>query len=380
MRVLTIINSLRRGGAEVSLLRLLTATQGAGIEHIVATLMADGDLESEFLSRGIEVVPFSFQRGCVPTRGIGDFARRIRALRPDLIRGEMYHGALAASYAKLVLPRSPLLWTIHHSLNGLKSESRSTRLALKACRVLSAWPVQIAYVSERSMRQHSALGFCDRRACVLPNGLDLADNRLDPAARQRLRAEWGFKEQDFVCGLVARVHPMKDHDCFISAIRIARLRNPSIKAVLCGSGTDLLSVPDDLNGSVRLLGERRDVPQIMSAVDIGCLSSAFGEALPNVLFEFMSCERPCITTRLGDAEQIVLDFGVVVEPEDPRTFAEAILRLAQMGEEARIKLGRAARQSIIERFDIRAVRRRHIELWRKTVTHETPSHAPVAAE
>jgi glycosyltransferase involved in cell wall biosynthesis len=104
----------------------------------------------------------------------------------------------------------------------------------------------------------------------------------------------------------------------------------------------------------------------MNACDVGCLSSSFGEAFPNVLAEFLACARPCITTDVGDAAMIVERFGKVVPRRDPQALADALIELAETDDAGRNALGAAGRRSILDRFDIAAVAERHIHLWERT--------------
>ena len=66
-----------------------------------------------------------------------------------------------------------------------------------------------------------------------------------------------------------------------------------------------------LGGRIRLLGERPDLETLYPAFDIATLSSAFGEAFPNVVGEAMACAVPCVATDIGDIAAVIGDCGVV---------------------------------------------------------------------
>lgn len=112
-----------------------------------------------------------------------------------------------------------------------------------------------------------------------------------------------------------------------------------------------------------LLGFRDDIPRLTAALDIACLSSAFGEGFPNVLGEAMACEIPCVATDVGDSANIIGDTGRVVPPKNPVALGKALKELVCMGYEGRAGLGRSARKRIRERFELSKVVKRYEELY-----------------
>ncbi|MGL4882792.1 MAG: glycosyltransferase, partial [Waterburya sp.] len=107
-----------------------------------------------------------------------------------------------------------------------------------------------------------------------------------------------------------------------------------------------------ISEKVHLLGERQDIPEIMTSLDIFTTSSAYGESFPNVLGEAMSCQVPCVSTDVGDSEAIVGDTGVVVSPKDSQALAEAWRKLILLGKDGRKNLGEKARKRIETYFDL----------------------------
>ena len=109
-----------------------------------------------------------------------------------------------------------------------------------------------------------------------------------------------------------------------------------------------------LEENVSLLGERRDMPQVLSAMDLLLLSSAYGESFPNVIAEAMSCGVPCVATDVGDSALIIGDTGMVVTPGKPSELAEAAINLLS-NNDLRIRSGQNARSKIIGEFSIRKI-------------------------
>jgi glycosyltransferase involved in cell wall biosynthesis len=114
----------------------------------------------------------------------------------------------------------------------------------------------------------------------------------------------------------------------------------------------LLTSPG-LAGRVLTLGERRDVPRLLGAMDVFCQSS-FSEGFPNALLEAAVAGLPSVATDVGASSEIAGSGAVLVPPRDPVALAAALGRLARMGAERR-SLGDAARAHAIERYSLNGV-------------------------
>jgi glycosyltransferase involved in cell wall biosynthesis len=110
-----------------------------------------------------------------------------------------------------------------------------------------------------------------------------------------------------------------------------------------------------LAGRAHLLGARCDVERLLPAIDICCLSSAFGEGFPNVLGEAMASGVPCVATDVGDAALLLGGTGKVVPPRNPQALADACAELIALDPGERQRLGQAARRRIKEHYDLTVI-------------------------
>jgi len=371
--LLTIITDLDTGGAERMLCNLLSGMDRRAWDPVVLSLMPGGAQAEVLKGLGIPVYTAGMQAGRRPSFGV--LVRMIRLLwriQPSLIQGWMYHGNLSAQFLRCFLfRRIPIFWSIHHSLTDLKNEKPLTQKLIRLGARISRWPDQIIYVSELSRAQHSAAGYADNKTCILSNGVDPELFNPSPATRMTLRAEWGLGPDVVLIGLLARWHPIKDHENFLRAAAILSVTHPEVMFVLAGAQVDedhpsLQAWVRELGigAKVRLLGERADPQRILAALDL-CTLSSVSEAFPMTLLEAMSCGVPCVSTDIGDASRIIGDTGLVVPVRDPAALSAAWETLLEKGPEGRRNLGNKAREKILQSHSLQGVVREYEGLWRR---------------
>lgn len=378
MKVCHVITGLEVGGAELALCALLETLHQP--ENSVVVLR-----EKSVLSDRVAKLARLQHLDMNPGRATpGDLLRLRHALsargnKPDVVHAWMYHANLLAALA-LVGLHTPLIWGIHHSLSDLASEKRRTRAVVRVNARLSRLPTRIRYVSAVAAEQHKRYGFSGARAVVIPNGYDTHRLRPDPDARARVRGELGIGPDTLVIGMVARVHPTKDHENFLEAAARFLPEHPDTAFVLVGEGAaeDNRPLLDSiehrgLRRNVRLCGRRADVAPLDASFDIATLSSR-GEAFPNAIPEAMACGVPCVATDVGDAAMIMGDTGVAVPPRDADALSHGWAQLAALTASERQALGRRARERIVQCFARDAIGRRFAELYRELVT--TPCEDP----
>ncbi len=367
MRICHVITGLGSGGAEIALCRLLETLQSPNFDHVVVTLGSQGAL-SERVAGSAVLHHLHIRPGWA---GPGDVLRLRRLLAseaPDLVHAWMYHAHLLTSLA-LWGRHVPHLWSVHHSLTDLATDKRMTRVVIRLNAMLSAQPRRVLYASQLSASQHEDYGFCRGRTVVIPNGYDTNALRPDPEARARIRRELEVTDDCMLIGMVARVHPTKDHGNFLRAARRFLDGHPRSAFVLVGDGAtadnpELGRLIDamQLQGHVRLLGRRTDISEINAAFDIATLASR-GEAFPNAIAEAMACGVPCVATNVGDVPIIVADTGVVVPPRDPVALSEGWNELASLAPRDRRNLGARARHRIVNYYTGSLRTRRYSELY-----------------
>jgi glycosyltransferase involved in cell wall biosynthesis len=117
-----------------------------------------------------------------------------------------------------------------------------------------------------------------------------------------------------------------------------------------------------LHSRVLLLGQRRDIPEVMNGFDL-LANTSTSEGFPNVVGEAMSCGLPCVVTDVGDSGIIVGQTGALIPPGDVETLARAWQDFADMKDAVLSSMKTSARQRILDMYDISVVARRYQELF-----------------
>lgn len=377
MKIIYTIVGLTTGGAEVMLYRILTRINRERFSPSVVCLMDRGTLGDRIEALGIPVYTIGMKPGAVPTPNvIGKLLNIIRKIKPDLIQGWMYHGNIAAQFAKVFCElETPVFWSIHYSVYSLSAEKKMTQALIKLGAPLSKFAKQVLYVSKISKTQHEALGYEAGKGYVIPNGIDTSLFTPSLEARLSVRQELGLPSTSFLIGSICRYHPMKDHANFIKAAALLFKNYPDTHFMMAGSEVDLANKTLNqlieelgIGDRIHLLGERSDMPRLMAALDIMTSASAYGEAFPLVLGEAMSSGVPCTVTDVGDSGWIVGNTGWVVPPKNPEALAEAWQEAIELGADAREKLGKAARSRIIECFSLESIVADYEKLYETAMT------------
>ena len=336
IRVAHLITGLEAGGAERSLATLVARLDPRFGSEVIS-LVEPGPMAREIRAAGIPVTSLSMRRGAArgPSglaglAGLMRLVRHLRETRPAVLQTWLYHADLMGLAAGRLAGVPHIAWNIRCSDMTPDGEAPNLRRVTRLLARLSAWPDAVIVNSAAGRTAHEALGYGPRRWVEIPNGVDPARFRPRPEMREALRRKLGFRPSATVVGLVARLHPMKDHETFLRAAALFAAGRPDAEFALCGDGcvpgaeplARLVSALG-LENRVHFLGTRADMEDVYPAFDLAALSSAYGEGFPNTLVEAMACAVPCVATNVGDAERILGSAGLVVRPRDPAALAGA---------------------------------------------------------
>jgi glycosyltransferase involved in cell wall biosynthesis len=370
-RILHIITSLQMGGAEMALYRLVSTLAPEFFQHSVISLTNDQPVGNLIRPLGIPVESLGLHAGSFDPRIVFRLKKRISSFNPDIVQTWMYHADLLGGIAAKLAGSYPVVWNIRHTITDKGSLKASTYLIARTNALLSRFlPVKIICNATAGKQTHVAMGFDENKMLVIENGFDLSQFYPDEDSRDSVRHELGLSGNGYLIGMAGRYNPQKDHATFIRAASLLLQKRQDVYFLLWGNNVDNENLVLTgliktlcLQDRVLMLGLRMDTQRLYSSLDIATLSSAYGEAFPQVIGEAMACGVPCVVTDVGDSARVVESTGRVIPPRDPKSLANAWDELLSMPEAVRTNLGLSARERIKSLFSLEATTEKYSQIY-----------------
>lgn len=361
-RVLHIIPTLDRSGAEKQLALLATGLQREAFDPHVCVLTRSGPYEADLRRAGIPLVEIGKSFKADPA-AFFKLKRHIAALAPDLVHTWLFaansYGRAAALAARvkhiIAAERCIDPWKVWHEL------AIDRWLARRSDRIV----VNSSGIRDFYVRH----GLPPEKFVVIPNGIS---PEAGGACREELLAELGLPPQARLIGAVGRLWPQKRMKDLIWAADLLKVVRDDVHLVIIGDGPQRARLEQfrrqvRIEDKVHLLGHRSDVPRWMPNFDLLWLASEY-EGLPNVVLEAMAAGVPVVATDIpGNRDLVVPDeTGYLVPVGDRAAFARQANKLLDDAELAR-RLGATGRQRVLGEFTVERMVERHEQLYREVL-------------
>jgi glycosyltransferase involved in cell wall biosynthesis len=203
-----------------------------------------------------------------------------------------------------------------------------------------------------------------RHTLFIPNGV--LPSR--PPSGHDVRAELGIEPDVPVIGAVGMMRPQKAYHVLVRAASQLAREWPGIQVLIVGDGLERpalerLAGAVGAQDTVRFLGQRTDVPDVLRALDVAVCCSDF-EGSPLAVMEYMDAALPVVATRVGGVPDLIESgvHGLLVPPGDPDAIAAAIAELLRDPERRR-SMGARGRERRRTEFDIDVLVRRLEDLY-----------------
>jgi len=346
LKVLQLIPTLDRSGAEKQMVLLATGLPRERFRVEVATLTRLGPLEAELRAAGVPVTALGKRFKLDPLAFVR-LVRFLRAGRFDVIQTWIF---AANTYGRVAarLARPPVVVTAEMAVDLWKSPRE-----LAIDRWLAQRTDRVVGNSQAVVDFYRRNGIPAERLALIRSGIGAeAPPRVDRAA---VRANFGWPADSSLLVFAGRLAAQKGVDDLIAAIDLVQYLLPALRVLIVGDGPlrsqlEATAAAFRLGGIVRFTGHRDDVPQLLAAADLLVLPSLY-EGLPNIVLEAMQAALPVVATAAPGTTEVVVDgqTGLLVPLRDPPALAQAIRTVVEDPERARL-WGAAGRKRVESEF------------------------------
>jgi len=368
IRILQVIPTLVRGGAEKQLTLLVRGLPRDAFDVHVSVLTHSGPYEAALRQQGVPIHLIG-KRWKIDPAAFWKLRRLMRRLRPDVVHTWIFaancygrQAAFSAGVPHVVAGERCIdHWKVWHEL------AIDRRLARRTQRIVTnSSGVRDFYV------QH---GLPADRFEIIPNGIEPWP---DPGRRDRTEflSELRLPADARIVGAIGRLWPQKRYKDLIWAAELLKAaREDEVHLLIIGDGpqrdalreySDQVTVTD----RVHFLGPRDDVPELLPHFDCLWLGSGY-EGQSNAIMEAMSAGVPVVATDIAGNRDLVVsgETGFLVPVGDAGEFARKTNLLLDDGGLAQ-RLGGAGRQRMLNEFSVEKMIARHADLYRTLLTEK----------
>ena len=308
----------------------------------------------------------------------------LERLRPMIVHT---HSSKAGILGRLAAKMTGVPIVIHsiHGFGVTPTQSVLQRWLLLGAERMAAQATHRFFAVSQANRQqgiHYNL-FRGDQCRVIRSGVDLRALRelsVDVANKKR---DLGLASTQPVVGMVGPLKPQKAPLDFLRMAAVVHRARPDAVFLYVGDGElraafEAEAARLDLTGSVKLLGWRRDVPELLRCLDVFVLTSLW-EGLPRVYLEALASGVPVVGTRVDGAAEVIRDGynGYLLDPHDCHGIASRVLYLLS-APEIRASMGARGREGLSPDFDIHEMVRRQEWEYDELIAERGPSlpHLP----
>ena len=353
LNILIVVTRMDTGGVPEHILMLVRGLRKNGHKISVLCDNISKRYENEFVALGVEIILVALSRLPNPISDIRVFFKLINIMKSggyDVVHTHMSKAVmLGAPAAKLA--RIPVVVNTAHNVGWLALsnpvfrvvfwvyDSLLFRLAMDAVITVSE------LVKKGVVDSHIAP---DNKVYAVANGID-TPVIPNETALLKLKNDMAVKDDTLIVITVARLVWFKGINTLIDAAAMVVQEVPNVLFVVVGDGDKLGELQAQVNTlgiqkQVAFLGERDDVPALLSISDLFALPSV-SEGMPISILEAMALSKTVVATSVGGVPELVIpgETGILVEKGDSKAMSKAIITLLK-DEDFRLKMGRTCRE------------------------------------
>jgi glycosyltransferase involved in cell wall biosynthesis len=310
---------------------------------MIGSLAPEGPLQRAMREFGIRTFAVGVTGRRQYGRAIAGLARLLRREKVSVLHAHCFDPTLVGLVAAR-LAGTTFVFTRHHSDHNLRLGKRWHTRIDAWCGRHADRVIVVSGATRRIMTDVERVP--ERKVVTVYNGAEPlpTPNRESVAA---LRRELSLRDET-VCLMMARLHEEKGHRVLFEALPGVLPHVGPLVVLLAGDGPERKQLElavrrRGLASVVRFLGQRHDIPELISLSSVVMLPS-LAESFGFAALEAMSLSRPVVAARTGGIPEVVDDgrTGLLVPPGDAAGLAAALSRIlkdrewaAALGEEGR---------------------------------------------
>ncbi|KAA3600941.1 MAG: glycosyltransferase [Calditrichaeota bacterium] len=370
MKVLHIISSLNRGGAEVLLLDLIK-NSSESFEHTVFFYETHQrqELLKDFQNEGISILSENIFNDWKNFDDFPRFRKTLKRIRPDVVH---LHNSLGWRFCFAISAWLSGFTKIVASIHGTPKEL--SNFDLKVYRItegiLNFVVSRYVSISEQvTVYQTKFYGTNTNKIELIHNGIDT--ERLVPQrTKTQVRTELGISENELVVGTVGNLRFIKGQDLLVESVNSLLPEFPNLKLVLVGNFSEkdfVEKIQSLIENSPKpenfvLTGGRKDVADLVNIFDVYVQPSrreAFGIALAEAMF----LGKPAIAFAVGGIPEILIseEVGFLAEPENSKDLAGKIREMILSKKRREIRTN--GQNFVKENFTIQKIVKKYENLY-----------------
>lgn len=315
IKIVFIISNLSIGGAQILVYDILTCLKEKSNIDLNLITFDSGEYISKFTKAGINVIDLK-ERGLVNPKIYFKLKRILKEIKPDIVHTHLnkadFYGRIAAKNCKVpVIFSTCHNYSTTHSGADINKKSFFDRvdnlvISYSGCNLIAISKLVKKYLINRNPG-------LEAKTIVIYNGIRIEKEifRMDESERLAFRNELGFRNNDFIISIIARLEKQKGHLFFLNSVKDFLKSNNCIKILIVGEGSlrkeieKFISI-NKFENQIKLTGFVNDSEKFFEISDLITVPSHW-EGFGLVIIEAMIKRKIVLASDTGAITEIIND-------------------------------------------------------------------------